>query len=47
MPARLLAVPQPTDTQALASDGFHPGASTYQAWGKAAAQAIAQAVLHP
>jgi len=47
MPARLLAVPQSTDTQALASDGFHPGASTYQAWGKAAAQAIAQAVLHP
>ena len=40
LPASPLAVPHVADAHALASDGFHPGPSTYRVWGQAAAHAI-------
>lgn len=45
--ASQLAVPHLTDLHALASDGFHPGPSTYRAWGQAAAQAIQALCIAP
>ena len=37
---QLLAFDPPTDPDALASDGFHPGAATYRQWGLKAAQRV-------